>query len=688
MERLGVSEKLNDLYSKIKESYARQLSSLKLILIIMKFLFENYKNNNFVFIFDQFKEKYIEDGFNNVIFGYTNIKIVLCSSINDKDIRKECIKTWKDNKINITDFNENIQKYYIYYNDIYTFKQKKYNSKLLNQFNYLPKYIKIYEDNEKNETAFLKVVKSKIETKIKEFCENDESNYYDLLIHLRYIIGNEYNFNDFSEVIVFCLLKFFKIIINQSTFRIKPIFSYMYNFIMLQFNEDICLNYFKKHLYRNNTIENDSVKGCYFEEAVKFGLQRLELPCKIDKIITLREISEMEEIIDLNSYYNIDDEGNEGNEDGKENKVDSCEIDENKENLMDIISKEDDNNNENTIKFKKLLKNYNIDDNLIKSNILNNKKYISNNSLKYSKNIEYFRLDEIENRNKNDKVLLNDNFEGGETLFLNQIKKTGKTLDCALLYGEKYKKVFIGFQIKCYFNNSILKEESINKFKIRENCKKILVNSMVLFNCKIIDWKYILIFYINDEVKEENINIKNLESCQSNNISYIFYDPKKTVFKNENKNKISKLELNDFSDLDYCKLNVSYYSDIDKIIRDKGEIQIAGNIEDMINSFIKDMTFVKKVKKNRLAEILDNISHNIGFKLKFAAKINIIEDGLLLPPNNKHVYIYKISINSKVSFILIHKNQKKNVYINFTIIFRLGYFFPKRRNFGKIYFFF
>jgi hypoxanthine phosphoribosyltransferase len=112
-------------------------------------------------------------------------------------------------------------------------------------------------------------------------------------------------------------------------------------------------------------------------------------------------------------------------------------------------------------------------------------------------------------------ISIKNNFTGNEALLLDQIKKTGKTLDYALLYGKKNEKVLIGFQIKCYFNNSILAEQTIDKSTIREKCSKMLVNSMILFNCKITNWNYILIFFINNEEKNENINLKNLEKCKN-----------------------------------------------------------------------------------------------------------------------------------------------------------------------------
>ena len=637
-ERFSYKKYLQNLESKIKECFQKQLSPLELILSIMELLC-NFKTN-FVFIFDQYKKKYIIGNFNNQIMTYKNIKIVLCSSINDKEIRNECIQSWNHNVININEFNKNLAQFYFYFDDICSYQQKKYNIKLLKQFNFLPKYIKIYEESHKDNALFLDKVKSKIKTKINEYCNNDENEYFDILVHLRYIIEREYDISSLLDVIKYCLLKFFKIEFNERTFKVKPIFSFMKHFIWTHFSENICSYYFSNNLYRRNIIENEAVKGCYFEQAVKYGLQKI---CKYNDIITLKEIVEMKEIIDVKSYYNIDDE----EDDTNENEIE--------------ISYDDNEHYKSNIKIQKLLEDFKINE--INSDLLNleMKNTIAKHSLQYSKNIEDFRMDtidEIKNKIKDykDGLLIKKKFTGEESLLLDQIKKTGN-FDYAFLYGNKYEKVFIGFQIKCFFNNSILIDSMIDKLSIRKKCQKILFNSMVLFNCKITKWNYILIFYKNHEEKTENININNLEKCNYNNIHYLFYDPKRKIFTNQKDEEIKLLQLEERSDLDCFELSTLYYTNINEIIREKGNINIVGKLKDMTDSFIQDMNLGSTIKEGRLLKILERLSDIVSFKLKFAAKINIIEDGLLLPPNEKHIYIYK---SKNQHLILIHKVN--NVY--------------------------
>ena len=104
--------------------------------------------------------------------------------------------------------------------------------------------------------------------------------------------------------------------------------------------------------------------------------------------------------------------------------------------------------------------------------------------------IEDFRKKEI-NRIKRSKeyIPLENEFDGKKNYFIDQKKKSGRILDYALLYGDRLNKTFIGFQFKCYFNETkSINDKFVNKDKIKEKCKKILFNSMSMFDCKITQW--------------------------------------------------------------------------------------------------------------------------------------------------------------------------------------------------------
>ena len=68
---------------------------------------------------------------------------------------------------------------------------------------------------------------------------------------------------------------------------------------------------------------------------------------------------------------------------------------------------------------------------------------------------------------------------------IEKINKNGKTVDYAVLYGDRRDKTFITFQMKCYSSQTSL-SENINKKYIKSKLSPMLINSLQLFNCKII----------------------------------------------------------------------------------------------------------------------------------------------------------------------------------------------------------
>ena len=210
------------------------------------------------------------------------------------------------------------------------------------------------------------------------------------------------------------------------------------------------------------------------------------------------------------------------------------------------------------------------------------------------------------------KVVERSNYKGNETIFLDQFSKWGKALDFAYLYGSKNKKTFFGFQMKCYFENSELNDNAVDKCWIRKNCQKILVNSMKLFNCKITRWYYYLVFFLNNKNKSENINPKNIEKCRKNNIRFIFYEPFEKKFYDYKKKKlciINELKLESKANLDAYVINEEKLYNLNL----KGKIQIGKNMRQMQDSFFEDF---KKVFKNQkeldtIPLILRKIAANI-----------------------------------------------------------------------------
>ena len=261
------------------------------------------------------------------------------------------------------------------------------------------------------------------------------------------------------------------------------------------------------------------------------------------------------------------------------------------------------------------------------------------------KNIEDYRIDEINEQLYKTESIEESGFNGDESIFLDQLSKWGKALDFAYLYGNKNNKIFLGFQMKCYFINSDLNNNVIDKNYIKKSCRKILVNSMKLFNCKIVKWFYYLIFYYNPENKNENISKKNLDKCDKNNICYFFYEPKKKVFFIKGKKKYIKLKgvkLNKNANLDYNIIDVSKFAF--EIPRIQKELLLGEELKEMKESFSKDLIKTFKMEKNSsITDILDKIKLSIdakGYSLHFHAKCEF-NKAIICPKCESFVFLYK-----------------------------------------------
>ena len=696
LERLNFIE--NDEYSSelitiITDNYEKDIFYLNLLLKIMEYL-NKLNDRTFIFIFDQFKKKYLINGFLEKIEEFENIKYVLCSSINDKDLREECLKTWTIKGKNFLILTEEIQDYYLYYSTLYIYYNDNETNDFFKKMGNLPKYKLMYKENS-DKNILLKKIKTDVVAKIEEFCENNKIRKNEILIHLKFILNKEYPHEKLETIIKYVPLKYF--------FR-------------TELTEKECDDYFKNEEYKYNTIESESVKGYYFEEAVKFGLKKI---IKYDKIITLNEIVSMEKIIDKDNeimeqeeyskFYldiqklleykaeeeiaikndnnniiqeNKNDKKSKENEE-KKKKEEKEEAKENEEieecednNLIEKKKSEKEEKKENEEKeenkeFNEILEKFKVK----KIKDINiNEKCLTENILLLSKNIEDYRKEEIKKQKKECKNIEKCNFTGKELLLLDQIHKTGKTLDYAYLSGEQINKNFFGFQMKCYFENSELNKNTIDKAKIKEKCQQILVNSMKLFNCKIIKWYYILIFYYNSRNLKENISMKNIKKCIARGIAFIFYDPVVKVFyDSDRKTILTEITSSELSDLDNYETNkIKTSIDNDKIYNKNIRVN-KRQLVDFENQFIKDlsnMTPEKDKIESQLDEILKNIQEKIGLKniLKFHFRFPISKERIETP-NNDNIYLYKqkskkcfialVRIKNELKFFDLSENNKE-----------------------------
>ena len=714
LERFSIEKFLSPLKILIDDDYKSDKSYLDLLLDIMDFLSKINQNPNFIFILDQFKTKYIKAGFIEAIEKFDKIKIVICSSINNKDIRDECLKAWLLKGKKIMRLDKTNQDYYFYIEHIYKGKNINKNiSKIFSVFNYMPKYINKYKKFIDKYSIF-KDAKSYIVNKISEFCGSNNLEKTLLFSNLRYIINKKYFYNDFEKIIRICPLKYFIVNFYEYEFAIKPLFPFMNYVINYEIGETECFNYFKNETYKKDLIRNKLVKGEYFEAAVKYALTNIKFPENKDyKCLIVDEIASMNKIIsDKNNYFEENDdntnieeitennannlmsenaepinnilknknnkEEDDDNDDNKEEKFEPINIidnindnnedldleediiyQDNEEKIDLIVEKEKDEESQKTFtnaRFEKLLKKFGV-----KEKKSFDETGLSEFAILYSKTIDDYRIDEIQKQRKKQQIFEENDINGNESIFLDQLSKYGKTLDYAYLYGKKGNKKFIGFQMKCYFENSDLDDKFCKKYEIKKSIQKILVNSMKLLNCKITEWYYYLIFYFNPKYKNENISIKNINKCEFNKIAYIFYDPIKQKFYKRKERRlfaIKELILTDNANLDYNVMDLDKFEFLLPKIKEEAmeEVKIKAQVQK--DSFIKDLSKTLEIGKGKpdIKEILSEIKTRINLKdceIYFNAKRSF-NKYLIAPKTDSYISLYKMKEqNGFIDFIAI-----------------------------------
>ena len=83
-------------------------------------------------------------------------------------------------------------------------------------------------------------------------------------------------------------------------------------------------------------------------------------------------------------------------------------------------------------------------------------------------------------------------------MLIEQDKINGRCIDLAMIWNKDNKRIFIGFQIKCF--RAVTKggnTSKITKFWIKNYYLDILKNSKNLLGIEIDEWHYIMILYYN-----------------------------------------------------------------------------------------------------------------------------------------------------------------------------------------------
>ena len=222
-----------------------------------------------------------------------------------------------------------------------------------------------------------------------------------------------------EDAINYCSLKYFIVEFEENKyFQMKIQFPFLKYVINKKLTEIEVDKYFQEKKYLKLSIENESVKGDYFECSVKFGLkERIKLPAKIEKEYTVNEIITMDKLEKSNFEFNDDEDEEIDNGENKEelnNLKDSDNIPiENNEsiNKVNISNNQKEINishEENSKNLKNLLSKFSINENNNKNNEIDNDN---------DNTIEDYRYNALCRIKKNKyKVPINKEFTGEENI--------------------------------------------------------------------------------------------------------------------------------------------------------------------------------------------------------------------------------------------------------------------------------
>ena len=366
-----------------KDNFDEKISLLKIeenilsqLLYIIEIILDLAKNT-IVLILDQYKEENInyEPNFVKKIkefFKRENFRLVLCSSINDHDIRGEVIKTWREfNGNNPHELDKNTQDYYFYYFKLFSRRKSQNLSYKLFRNKY--KYLKKVKNDKSLDNTYNRIIKKlknfQIYNKDKLISLN-EYNLSDIFVFLKKYINTKLDKSTFFEVISMIPLKYFPVIIKDDYYLLKPAFPFINYCISKYINMKDCNDYFSNKKYSYISFLSNKVKGEYFEFAAIKALEDsniIKLPYKNQNIeeVTVNEIVKMDQLessfddlikefeVQLNNENNEnqeeeeeEEEEEEGGEEEKEEKTEEENDKEKQEEQNEIIEEVEDNEQE------------------------------------------------------------------------------------------------------------------------------------------------------------------------------------------------------------------------------------------------------------------------------------------------------------------------------------------------------
>ena len=541
------------------------ISEMKVSNIINE-LVKFFAKLKIIIILDQFKTDIsIEE--NNL----GNIRVIICSSINDKNIRQNCLENL-DNilKGNPIDYNK-----YVYIPKLY---QVKSENKIYSFFNNIPKFISRIKSCKTVDNYNTKIneIKEEITEKIKSFYK---LNFAEYIMKIRQNLNVFIYIDNFTKIMELYPLKYFifqfysdnsenniiiyndKNIKDAKYFKVSFLFPYMEEILEeLELGEQ--KKFFTQGLYKKHT---GSTIGGFFELVTIQAIieNNLKLPdyenrqeIRVSRICDMSEIKPklfqyIKSVISDNKIIN----------DQKDNKmeVDTYDnIDYNKNNsIYDSLDEKIKEKLKYSFIFKesniaKITEEYINNYNSIKIMVDEKLKYISNSSNLFTIEANAKKsIKEDKDANKKQDItinIINKNYEIKEkSILVTQAIENAPVYDLAYLYGGSQEKIFIGFQIKSYKDYEENKRTfSFNKKNLINKSRQLLLNSKYLLGVNITEWHFIIIgIYFNEKelnlFEDHRIYSESLvKYCQDNNLELILYNPIANKFYDSN-----KCELND-----------------------------------------------------------------------------------------------------------------------------------------------
>lgn len=608
-----------------------------------------------VMVFDQFKKKNFnslpnfENLIEDILIKNKLMKVIYCCSINDYEIKTEFLK---NPDLAETILTMSTQYYFFYYSKLYEIKIDDKNP--LNElFGSFQKYLYIFKKlKNKNEIADeLKSMENKIYEKIEDFESNNiqtfiskelnKSNYYTFLISN---LDIKLDLAKIVETLTVIPLKYIVIEIDEDnkTFTLRPLFPYIKDTLKKGISKYESYEYFKQQKYLEEQ-QTFRIKSDYFKTACKIAIASnniLKLPEKDFIQIEVDEIISMDHI----------------------NKSVKERIDE-----ILGLKKEEDNSPKNKYKIE------DIEKHIIKNkfNIIRFTDYVSEEIRETFYPIEYFRQWEYKLQVLKKELIKKNysNFSGEENFIIDQKDNLGECLDYALIYGKKMKKIFFGFQIKCFDPYVTHSLKDITKYKIKNKVKKILINSFSLFNCKIIAWHYCLILYLNKkDFNGMTMNKDVINHCKRKNIYFIYYDPYENLFYDGN-NIINELKTNNSTNLDFTNICQCDYVSYDCEIKTSNKLLNYNLAVDDITKMCKELSFIGlgnyKKCEDKLVIIIDYFQKIFNCRFEYCGNFNLVKDKNLfhlLPfPLSNILIIIKLINNGYAG--IFHHNKKYEIKI-------------------------